>query len=232
MAWRRVALVGAHHGVADHPLERAQRIAVVQVRSFRVHPRHGEAGAQLVHQAAEGVELFGLVAIEPAEAAVGRAAVERLTRRLLEVRRDAIVGVQPALVLQQAAFARDLDADEAFLEPDALLVAPGEAELPGPGRGIEGLEDGAVLVDDERRGDAPGLPARGPVAAPEVERCARVVAHGVVQRDAGLRLRLGEVLGLGEAQTPVQVHSHEATPLQYGFTPTVREDATEFRKRG
>jgi hypothetical protein len=36
----------------------------------------------------------------------------------------------------------------------------------------------------------------------------------------------------GKAQTAVYVHGHDATPLQYGFTPTVRKTATEFRELG
>jgi hypothetical protein len=64
-----------------------------------------------------------------------------------------------------------------------------------PGGDHEVLDaDGVAAIDDVRGSDPPGLPTRRPVALPEQERGAGLVARGVVQRDAGLRLRLGEVL--------------------------------------
>ncbi|HEX9692948.1 MAG TPA: hypothetical protein VGA22_12705 [Gemmatimonadales bacterium] len=40
-----------------------------------------------------------------------------------------------------------------------------------------------------------------------------VVGHGVVERDAGLGARFGEVLGVRKLQGPVDVHAHRFLPL-------------------
>ena len=75
---RRVALVATDHGVADDTLEAGQPIAVVVEGLVGVLARDGEAGAQLVHQSGQRLELRRLEVIEPAVAAVRASAVEGL----------------------------------------------------------------------------------------------------------------------------------------------------------
>ncbi len=211
---RGVALVRPHHRVADHAVERFERGPVEAERLVGVHARDGEPVAEVVHQEAECLELRRLVTIEPAVAAPGLGALERLALRLAEGRGDPAVRVEVALVLGQRPLAGDLDADEPLLEGEALRGGPGEAQVKGPGRRVEQLVDRPVAADQVGRRHAPRLPVRPPVGTPEPDRGARVVADGVVQRDPGLGVRFGEVLRLRQAQAAIDVQGHDPSPLR------------------
>src|SRR5262249_17429923 len=155
---------------------------------------------QLIDEPSERCELHGFVAVEPAVAAIVSAGVERLIRRLETDRGDPVVRVQPAGPLEQPAFARDFDANEALLKRRAPRLGPRKAELPGPVFRTERLVDGSVLVDHVGRGHMARPALRRAISLPERQRGARAVADGVMERDSGLVLRFGEVLRLRQLE--------------------------------